>query len=294
MDDHGTYIASSRIKNRKRIAMTDRSAPVSLEEFNHRLAEISETMPKRLRQCAEFVAQNTDRIAVSTVAELSAGAGVQPSAFMRFCQLMGFSGFSDMQKMFRETYAQKWPDYATRLENLRATGDDSPSALLAEFVEAGRLSLENLATSVDLETLETAVDVLAAAPMIHVVGFRRAFPVASYLSYAFEKMDIPAVLHDGVGKLNPRHAIRKGDVVIAITFAPYSQETIELATYARGVGCEIVAITDTMSSPLRKIDALVLAVSEVDVGAFRALSATISLAISVAVAIGARRDTVLK
>jgi DNA-binding MurR/RpiR family transcriptional regulator len=270
--------------------MSDQIAPVSLEEFNHRLAEISETMPKRLRQCAEYVAQNTDRIAVSTVAELSEGAGVQPSAFMRFCQLMGFTGFSEMQKIFRETYAQKWPDYATRLENLRATGDDSPSALLAEFVEAGRLSLENLASSISPESLEQVVRTLANAPMIHIVGFRRAFPVASYLSYAFEKMDIPSVLHDGVGKLNPRHAIRKGDVVIAITFAPYSQETIDLATYARGVGCEVVAITDTMSSPLRKIEASVLAVSEVDVGAFRALSATISLAISVAVAVGARRD----
>lgn len=270
--------------------MTEQTAPVSLEEFNYRLAEISETMPKRLRQCAEFVAQNTDRIAVSTVAELSASAGVQPSAFMRFCQLIGFSGFSDMQKMFRETYAQKWPDYATRLENLRATGDDSPGALLAEFVEAGRLSLENLASTVDQKNLEQAVDVLAAAPMIHVVGFRRAFPVASYLSYAFEKMDIPAVLHDGVGNLNPRHAIRKGDVVIAITFAPYSQETIDLATYAHGIGNRVVAITDAMSSPLRKTHALMLSVSEVDVGAFRALSATISLAIALAVAIGAKRD----
>ncbi|HBN49840.1 MAG TPA: RpiR family transcriptional regulator, partial [Thalassospira sp.] len=35
---------------------------------------------------------------------------------------------------------------------------------------------------------------------------------------------------------------------------------------------------------------LTLAVSEVDVGAFRALSATLSLAISLAVAIGAKRD----
>ncbi len=105
-----------------------------------------------------------------------------------------------------------------------------------------------------------------------------------------KKIDIPAVLHDGVGNLNPRHAIRKGDVMIAITFSPYSQETIDLAAYARGLGNSVVAITDTMTSPLRRIDALTLAVSEVDVGAFRALSATLSLAISLAVAIGAKRD----
>lgn len=270
--------------------MSDKSAPVSLEEFNHRLVEISESMPKRMRQCADYIAEHTDRIAVSTVAELAAGAGVQPSAFMRFCQLMGFAGFSDMQKMFRETYTAKWPDYATRLENLKSAGAASPTALLAEFIEAGRVSLENLATSIDPATLEQAVDILARAPLIHIIGARRAFPVASYLSYALEKMDIPAVLHDGVGSLNHRHAIRKGDVLIAATFAPYSQETVDLAIHAKGLGNDVVAITDTITSPLRQAGALTLNVSEVDVGAFRALSATLSLAISLAVAIGARRD----
>ncbi|MDP2699995.1 MurR/RpiR family transcriptional regulator [Thalassospira sp.] len=270
--------------------MTQQNAPVSLEEFNHRLAEVSDSMPKRVRQCADYIAHNTDRIAVSTVAELATAAGVQPSAFMRFCQILGFSGFSEMQKMFRENYAQKWPDYATRLDNLKAAGADSPTALLAEFVEAGRVSLENLATSIDPDLLEQAVDVLSHAPMIHIVGFRRAFPVASYLGYAFEKMDIPAMLHDGIGKLNPRNAIRPGDVLIAITFAPYSQETVDLASYAQGLGNTVVAITDTPTSPLRRTGALPLSVSEVDVGAFRALSATLSLAIALAVAIGARRE----
>ena len=72
-------------------------------------------MPKRLRQCADFIARNPDRVAVSTVAELAAAAEVQPSAMMRFCQELGFSGFSQMQRLFRDEYSRKWPDYATRL-----------------------------------------------------------------------------------------------------------------------------------------------------------------------------------
>lgn len=265
------------------------AAPASVDEFKERLVQIADTLPKRLRQCADFVAHNTDKIAVSTVAELAAAAGVQPSAFMRFCQLLGFTGFSDMQRLFRDSYGQRWPDYATRLENLRAAGSQSPSALLAEFVEAGRLSLERLAATVDAQALDAAVATLAAAPTIHVVGMRRAFPVAIYLSYAFEKMDIPAILHDGVGRLERRHAIRPGDVVVAISFAPYTQETIDLATYARERGNEVVAITDAVTSPLRRLGAHTLHVSEVDVGSFRALSATLSLAITLAVAVGAAR-----
>ena len=139
------------------------TAPATIDEFQARLVQVSESLPKRLLQCADYIAQNTDRIAVSTVAELAGAAGVQPSAFMRFCQLMGFHGFSDMQRMFRENYVARWPDYATRLENLRAGGANSPTALLAEFVEAGRASLGNLAATIDEKALNAAVDVLARA-----------------------------------------------------------------------------------------------------------------------------------
>jgi DNA-binding MurR/RpiR family transcriptional regulator len=50
-----------------------------------------------------------------------------------------------------------------------------------------------------------------------------------------------------------------------------------------------VAITDGLKSPLRRLDVTALSVTEIDVGAFRALSATLSLALTLVVATGARR-----
>ncbi len=267
------------------------SAPRSIVEFRERLAELNETMPKRLRQCAEYVGTNLERIAVSTVSELAAGADVPPSAVMRFCQILGFSGFSEMQKLFRESYFSGWPDYGVRLQNLKASGAGSPPALLGEFIEAGRLSLESLAASVDEAALNAAVDLLVKAETIHIVGFRRAFPVSTYLAYVFEKMSVPTMLHDGVGKLDSRFAMRSGDAMLAITFAPYSEETVALAHDARARGLPVVALTDFATSPLGRISDTVLTVHEVDFGAFRSLSATIALAISLAVAVASARDT---
>lgn len=265
------------------------AAPATVEEFRERLAAVSDGLPKRLRQCAEFISANTDRIAVSTVAELAAGAEVPPSALMRFCQILGFSGFSEMQRLFREAYAPGWPDYSTRLSNLKESGAGSPAALLAEFVEAGRLSLESLAKAVDEAALGRAVQVLARAETVHVMGLRRAFPVASYLVYVFEKMEVPAMLHDGAGKLDHRFALRPGDALLAITFAPYSEETLALAQDARERGLQVVALTDRLTSPLARNADACLTVSEVDFGAFRSLSATIAMALALAVAVGSVR-----
>jgi DNA-binding MurR/RpiR family transcriptional regulator len=263
-------------------------APETVEAFCTRLADLADGLPKRLRQCADHVAANLDRIAVSTVADLAAGADVPPSAVMRFCQIMGFSGFSEMQRLFREAYTPGFPDYATRLANLR-DGAGGASRLLAEFVEAGRLSLEGLTTSVDGAALEQAVQILAHAGMVHVVGLRRAYPVAAYLTYVFDKMSVPAMLHDGAGKLDHRHALRPGDAVLAITFAPYSEETLALAETAHSRGLLVVALTDHLSSPLARLSQAVLTVQEVDFGAFRSLSATLAMAIALAVAVGTAR-----
>ena len=266
------------------------SAPASVEEFAAKLARVSPDLPRRLRQCADYVAANTERIAVSTVAELATGADVPPSAVMRFCQIMGFSGFSEMQRMFREAYNPGWPDYSTRLHNLKDQGAGSPAALLAEFIEAGRLSLEALAKTVDEAVLLRSVDLLAAAGTVHVIGLRRAFPVATYLAYVFEKMQVPAMLHDGVGALDHRFALRQGDALLAITFAPYSPETLALAEDAQRRGLPVVGLTDHMTSPLARLYSAVLTVPEVDFGAFRSLSATITMAISLAVAVASARD----
>ena len=270
--------------------MKDVQPPENLEELNAKITGLQATLPKRLRQCADYILQNTNEIAFSTVAEISERANVQPSAVMRFCQVIGFAGYSDLQKLVRHTMHSKMPDYSERIQNLRDFGDDSPTAILAEFVEAGRLSLEQLSGTVNEAALEQAVQTLAGAQVIHVMGLRRAHPVASYLSYAFEKLHIPSVLHGGSGRLTHTEAMRDGDVLIAITFAPYSTETVDLAEEAARRGLPIIALSDAPSLPFSASSVVPLIVSEIDFGAFRSLSATLSLAISLAVATGALRS----
>lgn len=269
--------------------MTPNDAPTTVEEFRNRLIAVSETLPKRLRQCADYLSMHTDKIAVSTVAELAMAAGVQPSAFMRFCQLLGFSGFSELQKLFRQDYTQRWPNYSTRLDALRSESASNPLTLLEEFIETGHASLNSLASTVNEASLQNAVDILVAAPTLHLIGLKRAFPIAYYLAYAFGKMSVPAMLHDRVGDLDQHQLMRPGDALIAISYAPYTQNTLDAAALAASRNIKVVAITDALNSPLQRVAAATLLVREVDMGDFRALSASFALAITLATAVGARR-----
>ena len=270
--------------------MSVETQPESLDEFTLKLEEVRRRLPKRLAQCADYIAEHPDTIALGTVAEIASGAGVSPSAMMRFAQAMGFDGYSDMQRLFRASIKRDLPDYVTRLKELKDAGAGSPSALLAEFVEAGQSSLEALANSVDPRTLDISVAQLAGAKTIHLMGMRRAFPAAAYMAYAFEKMRIPAVLHQNTGGLGFAHALRSHDAAIAITFSPYSAETLDFVAQTNARGLPVTVITDKRAVLPSGDNISPIYVTEVDFGAFRSLSATLTVAISLAVSVGARRE----
>ncbi len=263
--------------------------PQTVDAFHDRLAQLDGTLPRRLQNCADHLAAHADKIALSTVAQIATAAGVPPSAMMRFCQVLGFSGYAEMQRLFRSALPAGLPDYATRLANLKAGPGGTPAALLAEFVDAGRQSLEALTLGLDESTLDQAVGTLAAARMIHLAGVRWSFPVVAYLAYVFEKLGIAALLHAGGGGMTAQAVLQPGDVVIVVSFAPYAAEALALAQTARDRGLAVIALSDNRESPLARLATTTLTVKEVDFGAFRSLSATIALALSLAVAVAARR-----
>jgi len=79
--------------------------------------------------------------------------------------------------------------------------------------------------------------------------------------------------------------------LLAITFAPYSEETLALAREARDRGLPVVVLTDPPATALAPLGNTILTVTEIDFGAFRSLSAAIALALSLALAVASRRET---
>ena len=270
----------------KRPAPSAVVAPATIAYFRQRLAETDGHLPRRLQQCADHLASRQDLIAVSTVAQLAAGAGVPASAMMRFCQTLGFSGYSDLQRMFRAALTEDLPDYATRLANLTSGPVNQPAALVAEFVEAGRRSLGLLAQDLDPAALERAVATLSQARLLHLVGYRRALPVAAYLAYVFQQLDIPVRLQDGIAPAGP---LNPDEGVLAVTFAPYAAETLAFIAAARDHHLPVVVLTDPPAGALASLADVILPVAELDFGKFRSLSATIALALALALAIASRR-----
>lgn len=249
-------------------------------------------LPKRLVQVADFAQAHPQEVAFGRVGDVARLAGVQPSTMIRFAQALGYSGFSEMQAVFLGHARERWPDYR---ERVAALGDDpqrqEAAELLHGFMRAAADSVARLEETIDRAALHQAVELLARAGTIYLLGTRRAFAATAYLAYAMRRLGVRCELVDQLAGLGPEQMALLGshDALLAVSFTPYAPLTLELATGAFRRGVPVVAVTDSPFSPLTQVATVWLEVADADHASFRSLAGTFTVATTLAVAVAARR-----
>lgn len=268
-------------------------SPKDFQALRTLIAQRAEHLPKRLMQVAGYALENPDEIAFGTVASIAASAEVQPSALVRFSRALGYQGFSELQDVFRSRLRDRVLNYDERLAQMRDHGiSTSKSGLVLDgFLEAAEQSVSRFREKVDHDAIERAVEVLAGAETIYLIGLRRSFPIASYMSYAMGKLAIKNILVDGVAGMGAEQAsfISLGDAVLSVSFTPYASETVALTVAAKARGASIVTITDSVFSPIASSTDVLLEVSEANFEGFRSMAATMALAMTLVVAVAGKR-----
>jgi DNA-binding MurR/RpiR family transcriptional regulator len=276
--------------------MMSELAPV--EDLMQQIADQYESLSKQLKVIAKYIEQHKATLMLKKISDIAAECDVQPSAIVRFAKRFDFSGYSEMQDVFRGAYAgttgAAMPNYQQRIRSLIATHDRNLDVgdMTREFVHASRDGLDELAYGLDDAQLEAAVSMLQKAENIYVVGVRRAFPVASYIAYALQNTNKRVHLISGLGGMyrQQMRSVRERDVVIAISFAPYGMETQYCGRIGHHQRAKLLVITDSKLSPLAKIADALLTVTEGKAFAFRSLTSTICLCQALFIALAYRLE----
>jgi len=270
------------------------SIPRDFETLKGRIVERGPELPKRLNQIAAFVLDHPDEIAFGTVASIAEQANVQPSTLVRFSQAMGYQGFSELQEVFRARLRDRVLNYEERIAQLRqhALSASKATVLFQGFSDAAQKSLDDLRTKIDSALLDRAIDKLARAETVYLLGLRRSFPITCYMAYAFGKLGVRHVLIDSLAGMSPESLsfASTKDVVLAVSFTPYASETVMLSTLAANRGIPIIAITDSAFSPLAQRAELWFEVAEANFEGFRSMAASLALAMTLTVAVAEKRS----
>lgn len=270
---------------------------LTVEQLLQRISEEYEGLSKQLKIIARHIERNCDHLGLEGIRELAQHCEVQPSAVVRFAKHFGLSGFAEMQRIFRDGLAQylgQSRSYEMRIRKGIESGADKLSSLeiTDEFLRGSIAGMQELREHLHGPSFKKAVNILAETEAISICGSRRSFPVAVYLEYALQHTDKRITLISAMGGMQQGQArsVRKGDVMIAISYTPYAQETIEIAQEVLTRGAQLIAITDSRMSPLARGADVALIVQDNSTLGFRSLSGTMSLAESLFIALAYRLE----
>jgi DNA-binding MurR/RpiR family transcriptional regulator len=271
--------------------------PPSVDALLERISVEFGGLSKQLKQIALHIERHHGCVGLEKIESLAARCDVQPSAVVRFAKHFGYTGYRELQKVLHQgitRQAEVHSDYQERIQQVidRQQGSLRSADIAQEFVGGAIAGLYDLRRELSASTLHTAVELLANAPVIWVIGARRSFPVAAYLTYALQHTEKTVHLISGIGSMTEgqMRGLRPEDVVIATSFQPYADETVFAVKLARSRGAQLIALTDSRMSPIAKGAKATFLVQESATFGFRALTNTAVLAQSLFVALAYRLE----
>ena len=258
------------------------------EELKETIAAAYPRLSPQLQRLSRFALEKPHDLALGTVAAVAQANEVQPSSMIRFANALGFDGFSQMQQVFQSHLVERSAPYRERIRQMRRGGEDGDASVLPRFVGEAIGELQQLEEHVDSARLAAAAKILAGAPQIHVLAMRRAFPVACYLAYALNQLELQAHLLDGLGGMLGEfaHTIRAGDALLVASFRNYTPAVVETALASRARGVSVIAITDSALSPLKPAADVCFELGDDSTRPFRSLVAPLCLAQALVVSTG--------
>jgi len=264
--------------------------PRTFDELRQAIARRHADFSDRLRIIGEFALEHPTDMALGTVAEVAQRASVQPSAIVRFANAIGFSGFSEMQQVFRTRLVDNAaPSYKERITRMRRDGRfdgaNEPRSVLSRFASEGIVSLESLQDRVNASDLAHAIDILRIARNIYVLGLGGSFPVAAHLTYVLRKSGRRVVMLDGLGSAILDQARQAGpeDALVAISFRTYNPDTAKVFPEIVALGVPTITITDSLLSPIVDGAEIVFEIPDMPEAALRTMVAPMCLAQTLAV-----------
>jgi DNA-binding MurR/RpiR family transcriptional regulator len=241
------------------------------------LKERYETFTPSQRRIADYLFDDPSGVLILNATQIANEANVSEATLTRFITVFGFSGFSEFKRKISQQILQEHSVTKRLIKSTETLGNGN--SVLNKIIEADIENISGLPANISDALFKTAVSKIASGKTIYVVGLRTSFTCAFYLAFSLRFfMKSVRLVTPNVADLPDQflHAASK-DVLVAISFRRYTHATVRIAELAKKKGVCVIAITNSLLSPLAKLADLVL-ITETDIPTFtQSYTAPISL-----------------
>jgi len=209
---------------------------------------------------ADFLLRNPVRATAWGIEELASHTQTSTATLSRFARTLGFGGFAALRGGIADALQTALQPVFHPVEKLKdalgrsGPGDGAHHPAIAESLQTSLDNLRSTAAGLDIARLASTAAQILQAQTVYTMGFGLSAHLAALLSLdlqPFCRQVINVVEFGGTEVAAGRLMnIGSSDVLVAISFPRYASDAVTLTQYARDRGAQVVAITDSMASPL--------------------------------------------
>ena len=216
------------------------------------IRELYDSFSKSHRKLADYVIENPGEVAFLSINEFGQKTGTSPATITRFVRKLSYQGYGEFQRGLYESQKQQLPFGQLKSllssENPAVEGADP----LLHSIQSNIHLLENLYTPQLRDSFARAQDILHRARMIYIAGQRSSYATAYYLAFLLQQMcgnvrllptstsELPTALCD----------VEPEDCLVVVSYARYTSASYEIVRHFHRLGCPVVALTDSPTSPI--------------------------------------------
>lgn len=217
-----------------------------IEEINNSGLKLSKSQIK----ITQYLTNHCDNAAFMTASKIAEAVGVSESTVVRFASELGYEGFPEMQHALREHIKNKLtPVQRMEITSSKLGDEDVFKKVMQSDIEKLRQTLATVST----KDFEAAIDALVNAETVYILGARTSFSLASFLEVYLNMLldNVKLVTANSTSDvMEQMHRISSKDTLIAMSYPRYLQRTLNGVKFASERGARIIAITDSVKSPI--------------------------------------------
>ena len=215
-----------------------------------RINEHYDKMSKSHKAIANFITEHIDMAVFMTAAKLGKTLGISESTVVRFASGIGYDGYPKFQKALEECVKSK----LNNIQKMDAKyGKSSQSEILNSVLSADIEKIQDTIQNLDGATFESAVNIILEAKCIYIMGLRSNEPLAGFLHFYLNMIRGNVILLNSTSiseTFEQMIRIDDKDCFIGISFPRYSMRTLKAMELANDRNATVIAITDTIHSPM--------------------------------------------
>ncbi len=245
-----------------------------MSDLVDRIERHAAQLPRAERRVAEVVLADPRVAAFATVAQLGRQAGTSGATVVRLAERLGYDGWVDLQAQARVGLGQQLRPATERIRE--ASKGDVLSQTAAREAENVRRTL----AGVDRDAFAMAVEHLAESTRaVRIVAGDAEAGIATFLVDALDLLrpQVQRVSGSPTAVARQLAHARRGDVLVAVDLRRYERWVLDAAALAHGVGMVVIAITDSVLSPLARQASATFVITAEGAGPFDSHVGTLAL-----------------